>query len=219
MKIKELLEKKGFMKDGVMLPPKSKRYLYFVRKTQANKIYEKDKAKGIIYPWLIVLFLILNSFPASATNISMVNRSINLSSSINYVVTLGDSEIGMTAAQVTFNYDPKFLYVNTVRQGDFLYYAKADSKTFHVFNENSSTIIKQSYRNGKITMISRLWWDYSITQTKKSTLMTINMKPLKKGITIVNLSDPAFIDISFSEKNNQGKKIDGIGKNYTIKIT
>ncbi len=155
---------------------------------------------------LILLSLIVIAIPAYATNITMVNRSINLSNNINYVISVEASAVPMSAARVTFNYDPTALQVNWVRQGNFLYYAMNDAKLWNVWNNNS----------GKLMVISMVLFDHSILQTKSSTLMTINMKPLRKGTTMVNLSDGVLVNGLNALSENL---VSGMGKNYTIKVT
>jgi hypothetical protein len=155
---------------------------------------------------LILLLLIGIATAASATNITMVNRSINLSNNINYIVSVEASATPMSTAQVTFNYDPTALQVNWVRQGNFLYYATNDAKLWNVWNDTPGTLM----------VVSTVLFDRSILQTKSSTLMTINMKPLRKGTTIVNLSAGVLINgLDLLSENI----VSGMGNNYTIKVT
>lgn len=151
---------------------------------------------------MIWIFTALLVIPAGATDFTMINRSINLSNNLNYVVGVQASEIAMSAAQVTFNYDPTALQVNWVRQGDFLYYTNADTKIWHVFRGE-----------GNLTVVSMVMFDFSRLQMNRSTLMTINMKPLRKGVTVVNLSNGIIVNDVF--ENVAGRT----GKNYTIKVT
>ncbi len=155
---------------------------------------------------LILLSLVVIAIPVSAVNITMQNRSINLSNNINYIVSVEASSIPMSAIQVTFNYDPGALQVNWVRQGNFLYYAKDDAKIWQVWNNKTA---------GKITVVSMVMFDFSILQNDKSTLMTINMKPLRKVTTRVNLSAGAIVGGLDSPENVVGE----MGRNYTIKVT
>lgn len=160
---------------------------------------------------IFILMIMFASLPVSAVNFTMENRSINMSTNINYVVKIDASAIPMTGAQVTFNYNPTMLMVSLVSQGSFLYYAKNDAKIWHVFSNKSAVDNAQTkFPAGKIMVVSMLFWDYSITQTKASTLMTINMKPLRKGLTYVNLTYGTLL---------QNVSVGGMNKNYTIKIT
>jgi hypothetical protein len=152
---------------------------------------------------IVLALLIMATMPVSAINITMENRTLNLSNNINYVVRVENSTKPMTALQVTFNYDPTAMRVNWVRQGDFLYYASDDAKLWHVW-----------YGNGSTMVVSMLLFDYSIMQVSKSTLMTINMHPLKKGITFVNLSNGSII-VNGSYDNAAS----GMWTDYSIKVT
>jgi Cohesin domain len=158
----------------------------------------------------LLLFYLFLIFPltASATNFTMVNRSVNFSNNINYVVTIDNSSRPMNGAQVTFNYDPTAFRINWVKQGDFLYFSKEFSKIWYVWNVNGS---------GKLMAVSMIFWEKSINQTKKSTFMTINMKPLRKGVSQVNLS--AGVLLYIGEPDINPEKPGGMNINYSIKVT
>jgi hypothetical protein len=152
------------------------------------------------------VYIVILASPAAAVNITTQdNRSVNLSQNINIIIKLEASAIPMTGAQVTFNYDPSALKVNWVRKGDFLYYATDDSKIWHTRNEPG---------NGTLLVIQMVLFDTSIAQTKASTLMTVNIKPLRKGYTFINLSKGVLVVNDFTTL-----PVGGLDRDYRIRVT
>lgn len=165
------------------------------------KIAENKEVTVSVITTLIITAILFAIIPASAyTDLELQNRTMNMSSNFNIYVRLNSSQ-PVSAVGFDFNYNEQFLRLNYVRLGDFFQYVPSGKYMYY-----DGILI-----NGSL----QAWWGWMLGQYNKSkaTILVLNFKPTKKGISLINLSRIVIVGV-----DGQEILVDEAG-DYKIRIT